>query len=250
MPNRRSCLAAVAGFGVAGLAGCGSNEMPDDEDELPGSASAAEDESASITFGFDELERWLPADACCPLLRSYESQVDDGELADDGRPTVDGVPALASVEFTDQYVDDAQEPPAMHVADGESDADLEGDGDAAVYETDSYTAVIEPALDAALLADTYEGAAERLVDANEDVGKAYEALDLAAESRTVVDHPADDASVAVSSTDGESGELAVVFEENPRDSEIDALREEVSTLGDIVATGDRLLVFEYAVPGS
>jgi hypothetical protein len=96
--NRRTVLGALAGGGVASLAGCSLLRA---EEDAP--TRALEDETArelatafAPTLYFDEAERWFPTDP-----RPYESDA-DGDTVVDGFDAFDG--------YTERYAD-AEAPP-------------------------------------------------------------------------------------------------------------------------------------------
>jgi hypothetical protein len=96
--GRRTVLGALAGGGVASLAGCSLLEA-----EADGEATELDDETArewavqfAPTMYFDENERWFPTDP-----RPYESER-DGETVVDGFDAFDG--------YSDRYGDDEAPP--------------------------------------------------------------------------------------------------------------------------------------------
>lgn len=256
MFRRRAFLDAVAGAGVGvALAGCISVDGPEGGSEGEGEdlgveaddpADTEDDESGSMTVDTDELLQWLPADATRPLFRSYELMAADDAVSDDDRPTVGGEPVLATLEFAGVDTDDGDSPPVVAFLADEP----ESDGAREMHETDDYVAVIGTGLDEEVLVETYEGAVDRLTDVDGDVETAYAGVDLDYRTRCVVEPDAEYATVFVSSTDGEAGQLAVVFEDEPTDPELDAVREDRPGVGSIVGTGERLVVFEYTVEDS
>nr|WP_218143043.1 hypothetical protein [Halopenitus malekzadehii] len=98
--GRRTMLAAIAGAGAAGLAGCSALERGEDATTTP--IPAGEDRASELAerfapqLYFDTFERWFPTDP-----RPYASE-------EDGTTVVDGFDALEG--YHGQY-DDSGEPP-------------------------------------------------------------------------------------------------------------------------------------------
>nr|WP_238392143.1 hypothetical protein [Halorussus amylolyticus] len=88
--NRRTVLGAIAGTGVASLAGCGALETGEDSETTELDDETAHDLAVAFApaLYFDEEERWFPTDP-----RPYESDA-DGETVVDGFDALDGYTEL------------------------------------------------------------------------------------------------------------------------------------------------------------
>ena len=96
--DRRAFLAATAGVGAAGIAGCSALEAGEDATTTPVDDDRARElaETFAPTLYFDSGERWFPTDP-----RPYESEAD-------GDPVVDGFDALNG--YTERF-DEQEGPP-------------------------------------------------------------------------------------------------------------------------------------------
>lgn len=237
MVSRRRYLASAVGAGALAIAGClGSDDEPEQD---PGSGENGTTGWSSIDV--DELLAWFPADTVRPWFRSYERMVADGDLEADEKPDHGGATAFAEVEFTERSGTNRR----IHFLEDEPESVGENQ---TVYDADDYVALIGSGLEADHFVDAYEGAADGVTDQNDDVRPGYEAVELDQEVLGYFEYHAQPYSVAVSSTDGDAGELAAVFESEPTDSEIETVREEEEGVGDVLRTDGRVVVFDFTMP--
>ena len=276
MDHRRAFLASIAGAGTVSTAGCTSDGERDDLDDEGGTVdeNGAGDESStgdetgaeesdddsgddsgdvdaeeerSIAIGLETVLEWFPAETVRPRFLSFELLVADGELAADELPAIGGEPILAEVEFTEMegY---GTEGTARRLYFVEDEPETLGENQD-WYDAMEYGVVIDAGLDRDQFVGAYEGQRDPLRIVDEDARRAFGAVTVNFEVLGLFGGLAEPYPAVVTSTDGERGEIAVVFDQVPDESSIEAVEDDFEgEFGDVRSSDGRLVVIEYSPP--